>query len=47
MIDGFRSGFIGVADMSIPLGVCVLVFLNAVLWFTALTMLRKGYRIKS
>jgi len=47
MIDGFRSGFIGAADMSIPLGVSVLVGVNAVLWFTALNMLRKGYKIKS
>ena len=47
MIDGFRSGFIGAADMSLTLGVAVLIGVNAVLWFTALTMLRKGYRIKS
>jgi ABC-2 type transport system permease protein len=47
MIDGFRSGFIGVSDMSLYLGAIVLMLVNVVLWLTALTMLRTGYKIKS
>lgn len=47
MIDGFRSGFIGIADMPLLYGVIVLAAVNILLWFTALTMLRKGYKIKS
>jgi ABC-2 type transport system permease protein len=47
MIDGFRSGFIGVADMPLTIGVFVLIGVNALLWFTALRMLQTGYKIKS
>jgi ABC-2 type transport system permease protein len=47
MIDGFRAGFIGVADMPISYGIIMLIVTNLALWFTALTMLRKGYKIKS
>lgn len=47
MIDGFRSGFIGIHDMPASTGILVLVGVNIALWVIALTMLRKGYRIKS
>jgi len=47
MIDGFRSGFIGVSDMPLMIGVVFLVVVNAVLWFTAHRMLKTGYKIKS
>lgn len=47
MIDGFRSGFIGVSDTPLVTGVIILSAVNIVLWMCALTMLRKGYRIKS
>ena len=47
MIDGFRYGFIGIADMPLTIGVIVLIGVNAVLWFTALRMLQTGYKIKS
>lgn len=47
MIDGFRSGFIGMSDTSLWIGGGVLAGVNVVLWMIALTMLRRGYRIKS
>lgn len=47
MIDGFRAGFIGVADMSLTLGICVLIAVNILLWTVAFAMLKTGYRIKT
>ncbi len=47
MIDGFRSGFIGMSDSSLWLGGGFLLAVDLVLWFTALGMLRTGYKIKS
>ena len=47
MIDGFRSGFIGIADMPLVVGGIFLLAVNAVLWFTAHRMLKTGYKIKS
>jgi len=47
MIDGFRSGFIGVSDTPLMVGVAFLVTINAVLWFVAHRMLVTGYKIKS
>jgi len=47
MIDGFRAGFIGVSDTSLWISGVFLVIVNIVLWFAALTMIRKGYKIKS
>ena len=47
MIDGFRSGFIGVADMPLTIGVIFLMAVNALLWWVAHRMLVTGYKIKS
>lgn len=47
MIDGFRSGFIGVADTPLLIGAAFLVAVNALLWFVAHRMLKTGYKIKS
>ena len=47
MIDGFRSGFIGASDMPLMTGYAVLIVVNLLLWWCALTMLRTGYKIKS
>ncbi len=47
MIDGFRSGFIGINDMPLMTGIFVLVGVNSVLWFAAHRMLTTGYKIKS
>jgi len=46
MIDGFRSGFIGMSDTPLIVGVIVLCGVNLLLWWGALAMLRSGYRIK-
>lgn len=47
MIDGFRSGFIGVNDMPNMVGLGILIGVNVTLWTIALIMLRRGYKIKS
>lgn len=47
MIDGFRAGFIGHADGNVWIGLTVLILTNAALAWLTLTMLRKGYKIKS
>ncbi len=47
MIDGFRSGFIGIADMPMSYGIVTLLIVDILLWTMALVMLRKGYKIKS
>lgn len=47
MIDGFRSGFIGSADMPIIIGLIFLTIVNLGLWLTAYFMLKKGYKIKT
>lgn len=46
MIDGFRSGFIGVSDTPLVTGFFILAGVNLLLWWGALAMLRSGYRIK-
>lgn len=47
MIDGFRYSFIGVADFSITIGALVLLIINAILFFIAWLMWKKGYKIKN
>ncbi len=47
MIDGFRSGFIGMADGSAMTGILVLCGVNMALIFMAYRMLKVGYKIKS
>lgn len=47
MIDGFRYGFIGVADMPVGVGVVVLAGVNAFLWAMAHWMIRTGYKLKA
>jgi ABC-2 type transport system permease protein len=47
MIDGFRYGFIGIADSPLGLGVAVMVAINLVLAALCLFMLHSGYRLKS
>ena len=46
MIDGFRSGFIGTSDAFAMKGMVVLIVVDIVLWLLALSMLRRGYKIK-
>ena len=47
IIDGFRYGFLGVADGSIKFGLLYLVVLNCIVWFVAYILFKKGYKIKS
>ncbi|HVY12497.1 MAG TPA: ABC transporter permease [Alphaproteobacteria bacterium] len=47
MIDGFRYGFIGVADSPLGLGLAVMAGTNLVLAALCLFMLHSGYRLKS
>lgn len=47
MIDGFRSGFIGVSDSSLVSGFFILLCVNVVLWALTYLVLKSGYRIKS
>ncbi len=46
MIDGFRYGFIGVADGDLGIGVAVMLGLNVALWLVCHRMLASGYRLK-
>ncbi len=46
MIDGFRYGFIGVADGSLGVGVAVVIGLNLVLWLVCHRMIATGYKLK-
>lgn len=47
MIDGFRAGFIGHADGNVWIGLGVLTLANVAVAVLTLTMIRKGYKIKS
>ena len=47
IIDGFRYGFLGVADGSIIFGLFYLTILNFFIWFAAYILFKKGYKIKS
>jgi len=47
IIDGFRYGFIGVADGSIKFGLSYLIILSFLSWFAAYILFKKGYKIKS
>ena len=47
MIDGFRYGFIGHADVSPALGVMVLTAVNAALWWLCWRMFATGYKLKA
>ena len=47
IIDGFRYGFLGVADGSLKYGLLYLIILNFIVWFVAYILFKKGYKIKS
>jgi ABC-2 type transport system permease protein len=46
MIDGFRYGCIGHADMNPMTGVVVMAVVNVALWLLCTWMFRTGYRLK-
>ncbi|MGH6989013.1 MAG: ABC transporter permease [Stellaceae bacterium] len=47
MIDGFRSGFIGHADGSIPVGIAVMVGVNLALLAITHLLFARGYKLKT
>jgi ABC-2 type transport system permease protein len=47
MIDGFRAGFIGHADGSVPVGIALLVATNAALLALCYRMVATGYKLKA
>jgi ABC-2 type transport system permease protein len=47
IIDGFRSGFLGVADGSTKFGLFYLIILSFLTWLAAYILFKKGYKIKS
>jgi len=47
IIDGFRYGFLGVADGSIEFGIFYLIILSCITWLAAYMLFKKGYKIKS
>ena len=47
IIDGFRSGFLGIADGSTKFGLFYLIILSFLTWFAAYILFKKGYKIKS
>jgi ABC-2 type transport system permease protein len=47
IIDGFRSGFLGISDGSTQFGLFYLILLSFFTWFAAYILFKKGYKIKS
>jgi len=47
LIDGFRYGFIGHADGSLPIGYLTVLSVNLALWAIAHRMFATGYRLKA
>jgi ABC-2 type transport system permease protein len=47
IIDGFRSGFIGVSDGLLGQGAVLLLVVNIVLWTVCYRVLRSGWRLKA
>ena len=47
LIDGFRYGFLGESDGSVMTGVVLTAVINLILFALVLTVLKKGWRIKS
>ena len=47
MIDGFRYGFIGIADGSLGIGIAMVAGINLVLALGCWALFHTGYRLKS
>jgi ABC-2 type transport system permease protein len=47
IIDGFRSGFIGISDGLLGQGAVVLLVCNMILWAICYQVLRAGWRLKA
>ncbi|QMW23541.1 ABC transporter permease [Sandaracinobacteroides saxicola] len=47
LIDGFRSGFIGVAEANVWVGLAYVGGLNVVLWGLCYVLLRRGWKLRA
>ena len=47
VIDGFRSGFIGVSNGSVWTGAIVLLLVNLLLWWVTYRVLKSGWRLRA
>lgn len=47
LIDGFRFGFTGHADMNVWLGAGIILTIDVVLWIICLAVFRSGWKLKS
>jgi ABC-2 type transport system permease protein len=47
VIDGFRSGFIGVSNGSVWTGALVLLLVNLLLWWVTYRVLKSGWRLRA
>jgi ABC-2 type transport system permease protein len=47
MVDGFRYGFFGFSDVSVPFSALLLIILTLILWQINIWLLRKGIGIKN
>ena len=47
MIDGFRAGFIGVAEAPLWLGAAIVGGLCALLWALAYSLLKSGWKLRA
>lgn len=47
MIDGFRSGFIGVAEASVPLGATIVGGICVALWWGCYALLKSGWKLRA
>ena len=47
VIDGFRYGFIGVADGPLAVGATALLAINVALWALCYRLLRSGWKLKA
>jgi ABC-2 type transport system permease protein len=47
IIDGFRSGFIGVSDGLLVQGAVILALVNVALWTVCYRVIRSGWRLKA
>lgn len=47
MIDGFRYGFIGVADSDLTYGLIMILSINIVLFIGSVLLLKSGYKLKN
>lgn len=47
MIDGFRAGFLGVAEASVPLGAAIVGGICLLLWWGCYALLKSGWKLRA